>query len=828
MKLRSCQVENFGNLSEKTYFFEDGLNAFCEENGAGKTTLAAFLKVMFYGMDGYRVNATAFSERQRYYPFSGGKFGGNVVFEDDGDIYKIERFFDVKSETKDTLKVYKNNVETDIEDPGAKFFGVDKNSFERTAFISSDEVAVSATSDIRKKLNCAAEGLSDEGSFDNAIKLLEKQEKTYQKTRGENSKIAQTKNKATFLQTKIDDLKKTEKALPLKFEELAESERRIEALNERMKRAAETDKLRERAEHQKELDEKVADSKRKIEEIEKKYPLGLPQKTEIETLRRAFEELRIQEERFESAHFPREKEKRLCDLKTVFQRGVPSQNEFLSAKEDEAELQKLLVLKNNTKSRERSVEENKILSRFDRYLPPLEEVEEAERNLHAVFEAKKDAGKEQSKKRAGRLFSAVFFAVLLIAGALLFSKSRTVSAALFAIGILGEASTAISGTKRRAHTQQTQKASENAVRSKLAEWGYFGENVEVEFIALKNDRERYAGLKREETEYVERLRELEEKERAARAKLNAFFVPFKENGVFIESVYEAEIMAKEYAELSKEERVSRLSRESAGEKLQEINTRIDAFCARYAFDADGLEERLSFLSDDVSKLTVFRQSLAENEQSAEKNRAEKGADFFENDADETYETLSELFKEENARQSDLKNEISLYENDVEGLGDLENELEERQTELETYQKRHRLLSGAKKLLCLAEDRLIAKYVDPIKTEFVKYANVLENALGEKLVMGRNFEIRFERGGEERSEKHLSSGQRMLCWFCFRLALLENMYADKQPFLVLDDPFVELDEKHLQRAKSLLLSLCGDRQILYFTCHESRLPKEKNF
>jgi len=88
-------------------------------------------------------------------------------------------------------------------------------------------------------------------------------------------------------------------------------------------------------------------------------------------------------------------------------------------------------------------------------------------------------------------------------------------------------------------------------------------------------------------------------------------------------------------------------------------------------------------------------------------------------------------------------------------------------------------------------------------------------------MTKDFEINFERNGKPRSDKHLSSGQKSVCALCFRLALIKNMYKNVLPFIVLDDPFVHLDNNHLQKVKTLIEGLSKDMQILYFTCHESR-------
>ena len=55
----------------------------------------------------------------------------------------------------------------------------------------------------------------------------------------------------------------------------------------------------------------------------------------------------------------------------------------------------------------------------------------------------------------------------------------------------------------------------------------------------------------------------------------------------------------------------------------------------------------------------------------------------------------------------------------------------------------------------------------------------------------------------------------------RLALIDNMYEGEQPFILMDDPFVHLDENHLKKVADLMVDLVKERQIIYFCCHESR-------
>ncbi|MBO5888597.1 MAG: AAA family ATPase, partial [Clostridia bacterium] len=177
MKLLKLYIENFGKISKTEYDFNSDLTAFCYENGYGKTTLATFIKVMFYGLPKVTKN-TKFNDREHYYPFDGGKFGGNITFEKDGKIYKIVRFFDKTSETKDEITLYENDnlVNAIPENIGKWVFGVDEASYSRTLYFSEASSINETSSDITFKLTGVVDS-SDDESFIGAKKMLEEAKK---------------------------------------------------------------------------------------------------------------------------------------------------------------------------------------------------------------------------------------------------------------------------------------------------------------------------------------------------------------------------------------------------------------------------------------------------------------------------------------------------------------------------------------------------------------------------------------------------------------------------------------------------------------------------
>ena len=136
MRLISCHIENFGKLHDYTIDFEKGANLICEENGWGKSTIAAFIRAMFYGLDGERKRNLEENERKRYTPWQGGVFGGQLTFEVDDKQYTVTRTFHEQEEFE--LRDAKTNLlSADYSrNLGEELFKVDRTSFLRTVFIA--------------------------------------------------------------------------------------------------------------------------------------------------------------------------------------------------------------------------------------------------------------------------------------------------------------------------------------------------------------------------------------------------------------------------------------------------------------------------------------------------------------------------------------------------------------------------------------------------------------------------------------------------------------------------------------------------------------------
>ncbi len=169
----------------------------------------------------------------------------------------------------------------------------------------------------------------------------------------------------------------------------------------------------------------------------------------------------------------------------------------------------------------------------------------------------------------------------------------------------------------------------------------------------------------------------------------------------------------------------------------------------------------------------------------------------------------------------LNRDISDDESIVETLGEKQAELDSAVARLEECRAKLTAYTAAMQFIKDAERTLNSNFVKPVGEAFARYSNLLKSALGGTVRIDKNFSVIFEADGQLRSAGHLSSGQRAVVALCFRLALIDNMFASDLPFVLLDDPFADLDEEHTRRAAQLLRDLSKDRQIIYFYCHAAR-------
>ncbi|MBO7364984.1 MAG: AAA family ATPase [Lachnospiraceae bacterium] len=135
--------------------------------------------------------------------------------------------------------------------------------------------------------------------------------------------------------------------------------------------------------------------------------------------------------------------------------------------------------------------------------------------------------------------------------------------------------------------------------------------------------------------------------------------------------------------------------------------------------------------------------------------------------------------------------------------------------------RYETVLRARTFLTEARDRLTGAYTAPILEGFRKYYGLLSGDSGEQFSMDVRSRISYRAEGLPRDTQTCSRGYRDLVGLCLRFALLDAMYPDEKPPVILDDPFANLDTEKLSHAGAFTDAVSKEYQIVYFTCHESR-------
>ena len=226
-------------------------------------------------------------------------------------------------------------------------------------------------------------------------------------------------------------------------------------------------------------------------------------------------------------------------------------------------------------------------------------------------------------------------------------------------------------------------------------------------------------------------------------------------------------------------------------------------------------KRFSELSKEY---TSRKEDLEKYEKSVDLSAISEAEPPREGEWEELNSTLEELKKSAANDRLALENALEI----AEGLAEAEDELLTLEEKLKQEYDRLRILELTSSLLEDTHNELVNKYTEPVRSAYEEYALQIDPALCEGLkVMPADMSLQFERNGELRKSINFNSAFVVLSNVCMRLAILKVAYPEERPFLVLDDPFVYLDDENCKKALEALKKLSSDTQILYFTCHSGR-------
>ncbi len=142
------------------------------------------------------------------------------------------------------------------------------------------------------------------------------------------------------------------------------------------------------------------------------------------------------------------------------------------------------------------------------------------------------------------------------------------------------------------------------------------------------------------------------------------------------------------------------------------------------------------------------------------------------------------------------------------------------SEKERLEKRLYAIRTAREILFRARGNMASRYLDPVEKSCKRLLALFDG--GENILHFTSDGIPvYENNGMTRSVDYYSVGMKEILGFCTRIALAETIFTKEKPTLILDDPFVNLDDTKTEKAKSLVRELSKTYQILYLTCKTER-------
>lgn len=155
------------------------------------------------------------------------------------------------------------------------------------------------------------------------------------------------------------------------------------------------------------------------------------------------------------------------------------------------------------------------------------------------------------------------------------------------------------------------------------------------------------------------------------------------------------------------------------------------------------------------------------------------------------------------------------------VGELESQLDEADEKLKEYEYKKEVMEIAVQSMKEAQQIFSSLYAPYIAKELGEMMNELTQGKYDHASVSHDFEILLNDSlqSEKMGTVKLSKGAEELAWFALRMVLSKYAYEDDLPPLILDDPFVNLDDKRCEAVIRLLSKMSGERQIILFTCHK---------
>jgi len=866
LKLLGLHVENFGTLQNFDLTPDQGLNVLYQKNGWGKSTLAVFIKAMFYGLPATTRRSLDENERKKYMPWQGGAYGGSLDFSVANGSFRVERFFGAK-ESADTFALFDlatNKPSTAYSSAlGEELFGIDADGFERSTYLSQRILGGSRDNNsISAKLGNLLDDVGDIGNYDDAMAVLEKRRKHYVLT-GNRGAVAALEQDLISTQAELERVRSIEFALNAQEEqltactdELAATRKTAEETRVRLEAAGLARERAALAEQKKTMERDLEALKARYRQTDRFFRGATPTVEEWRSYCELYESLKeATAQRNFFASTPQSID-RIKEMRKTFEKGVPTET-ILSRMTRDADA--LHDMRSRSRALREILENDAPLQRFPDGAPSDASLDEMKDRLQRVAKLQKEIhalpSDGSAKHRIPQLSVGILggaLGLLFLILAVLPAMASAMIPLLIIGGILfvgGGTMLAIGLNKRGVYLRMLEEAA-----NKRALWTRsIADELRTVCTFLKENRmptddptgaltelcllaAQYREAIRQRARTAEELHSIEAQRATVSERLRSGLsrylgeLPEKEDYRSDLDILRREVHAYLQLENTEKQRLDDCS--AATHRIAELKNELQPFLDKY--DPLGTMtpgDCLQLIGEQRAERSRLSREIAQKEAALERFVAEKKiteeidevscADYDALRAEEAL--LQQKIDGLQAKCATLKSSIERLSIETDRIPELETRVLQLNEQFSEAKANSATVANAQKFMEEAKTALSTRYLDGMQTAFRHYLDILTDGQAPEAIMDTSFSVSLREGGKTRAMESFSRGWRDAVEFCTRLSLTSALFKDSEkPFLLLDDPFVNLDDNRLDAAKAMLEKLADEYQIFYFVCHKERI------
>ena len=576
------------------------------------------------------------------------------------------------------------------------------------------------------------------------------------------------------------------------------------------------------------------------ERILQSFTKKIPEAEELHFVDYAIQEYHTNEIKIAASTLTREEEERKSELETFFKHGVPGTADLEEITANIAQL-------------------NEVNSKITTEKSKLELLQNMQMQT-LVSTKEKEAQHLKSKQNKALLLGFVF----IVLGIILFFIAKPVGIVTVALGMI---LCIISQTLlRTSDKKQAQNATVNGAKTEtsqdkaqgsLSEIQSFIDNLTAQKQFLEQQFTSFlepfgirfdllqlyselSNIRSNKNEYEILLRKVEDQE-LTRLKLEQARIVKEIDGILLQYLEHLPVVIEEKEHLwnmvKKDYQALLLlqektkNRDKINQNYKEVEKQLSECLLDYAMDVEcSLPQKVMMLKENhkeyfrlsnALKVALLKKEQFEKEQDVLQLQAMTTPEFKLADLQEMEKVFDEKVEKLTSEENNAKNQIRDLSEEADRCPDIQNEIEQLRDDLKVSEARFHILEKTSSCLKESKDNYATRYLEPMKKGFEQYAKLLDHNIGE-LHMDVSLQVNIQAYGARRTMDYFSTGYRDLVGLATRFALVDALFLDEKPFVLLDDPFTNLDGDKLDKARSLLQEISKQYQIIYLVCHESRV------